>query len=393
MKKFFIAVGLPLLSLCATAQDRYMIKGHLSGLKEGKVLLMGIDHKTPLDSTFLKDGYFTFKGIADADFMQKGYYSVKEVQNLPVSSAIKIIPLKEEKLQGHPFKGSSELQAFYLEKGLTEVTGDHLNTALIKSGKTQAEYNLLMAAVQPLQDKQGRDMEALSHRPKDDTTSQKELLRQWNDMYWKSLGEIREQKIKFLKEHPKSYVSLDIVGELGGIIDPVTFPAFFNMLDPSLQNTAKGKRLVSRLEIAKRTAVGQQIMDFTQNDTSGNPVTLTSFRGNYVLIDFWASWCGPCRAENPNVVKAYQKFKDKNFQIVSVSLDSKKEPWIAAINKDGMPWIHVSDLQGWANTVAVQYGVKAVPQNFLIDPKGIIIGINLRGEELSGELQKLIIGK
>ena len=136
-------------------------------------------------------------------------------------------------------------------------------------------------------------------------------------------------------------------------------------------------------------------MDFTQNDTLGRPVTLSSLRGKYLLVDFWASWCGPCRAENPNVVKVFQKYKDRNFHIIGVSLDrpGQQEKWMKAIHDDKLEWTHVSDLQFWNNEVAKQYGINAIPQNLLLDPEGKIIAKNLRGEELEAKLGEAIEGK
>jgi len=146
------------------------------------------------------------------------------------------------------------------------------------------------------------------------------------------------------------------------------------------------------LAAASLVLAGNMAPDFTQNDVDGNPVKLSSFKGKFVLIDFWASWCGPCRAENPNVVKAYTKYKAKNFEILSVSLDNTnaKDAWQAAIKKDGLTWAQVSDLKGWQNEAGKLYAVKAIPQNFLVDPSGKIIATNLRGEELDKALDKFL---
>lgn len=142
--------------------------------------------------------------------------------------------------------------------------------------------------------------------------------------------------------------------------------------------------------IEKKTAIGQTALDFTQNDPSGKPISLSSLRGKYVLLDFWASWCKPCRAENPNVVRAYKQFRHKNFEILAVSLDHNLENWKQAIEADKLTWLNVSDLGGWKNAVAVEYGISGVPMNLLIDPNGKIIARNLKGDKLHQELSRIL---
>jgi len=141
---------------------------------------------------------------------------------------------------------------------------------------------------------------------------------------------------------------------------------------------------------AQKPSIGSEAPDFSMNDTEGKPFKLSSLRGKYVLVDFWASWCGPCRAENPTVVSAFEKFKDKNFTIVGVSLDEDRGKWLQAIEKDGLAWKQVSELKGWETSVVGMYGFDGIPYNVLIDPKGKIIASELRGSDLEATLIKLL---
>jgi peroxiredoxin len=196
----------------------------------------------------------------------------------------------------------------------------------------------------------------------------------------------------YVKAHPASAVSGWIIyKELNNPAIPLEIvQEFTNLLDEKFKKTKFGQLATERIRQAQGTVVGGKALDFTLNTPEGKPVSLSSFRGKYVLLDFWASWCGPCRMENPHVVAAYHKFKDKNFTVLGVSLDNNKERWIDAIQRDGLVWTHVSDLKGWASDAARLYGVNAIPQNYLIGPDGTILAKNLRGPQLEEKLLEIL---
>lgn len=206
--------------------------------------------------------------------------------------------------------------------------------------------------------------------------------------------EKKKQQVVFISKHPDYFISLVALNEVIGHLpeDVPSLKKMYNKLDKNIQQTTTGIKTKSVLDKFDAVSIGRIAPLFSAADTSGNTVKLADYRGKYVLIDFWASWCGPCREENPIVVKAFHQYKDKNFDILSVSLDQpgKRDAWIKAIHDDQLAWKHVSDLKYWNNEVAQLYMVKSIPQNFLIDPKGKIIAANLRGEALSKKLSELL---
>ena len=153
---------------------------------------------------------------------------------------------------------------------------------------------------------------------------------------------------------------------------------------------AVAKNFIDQVESMKATAIGQPAPDIALPDPSGKIIKLSSLRGKYVLVDFWAKWCGPCRQENPNVVRVYNKYKDKGFTVFGVSLDRRKEDWLQAIEQDGLTWTHVSDLKYWQSDAAKLYNINSIPFSVLVDPNGIIIDKNLRGAALERKLAEVI---
>jgi len=195
----------------------------------------------------------------------------------------------------------------------------------------------------------------------------------------------------FVKKYPSSYVSpLAILRHFQVSNDGEKMDALYNSLDAQIKAAPISQYISQQIVEAKKNPLGVVLPDFTQLDTSGNALSLSSLKGKYVLVDFWASWCGPCRQENPNLVSAFQRYKNKNFTVLGVSLDKAKKPWMDAIKMDNLTWPQVSDLKGWQNAVAQQFQIYSIPQNFLVDPSGKLIAKNLRGAALDQKLASLL---
>jgi len=367
MKNFlFLFVFAALLAGCST-EPHYVINGKIDGADSVTFILKKrvARNYIDLDSAIAIKGSFRMKGG-----------SVRYPESVVLIA-----------------RNTRMRTTFYLENSEITITGklDSLYDAKITGSKTQDEYMGFVNSGEGLSEKysaaynefqlamQAGDIEKSSRL-------QKELVSFENDM--------SGLQKDFIKNNPSSFVAPSILSGLSYELEGSEIEAYINAMDTAVANTDIIKDLKERVAIMKTVGIGQKAPDFTLNDPEGNPVALYSKIGSkLLLVDFWAAWCGPCRRENPNVVKVYKEFNKKGFDVIGVSLDQNKEEWVKAISDDNLTWTHVSDLQYFNNAAAQLYAVNAIPSNFLIDENGIIIARNLREEALYNKVKEVLGSK
>ena len=356
------------LPIAVAAQRNFEIKGTVEQpLAGSRVILTRYQGNSRIiDSTSLDSkGKFSFKGTAEEPLM--------------ATLRLKHGPYNQDVI---------EEVVFYAEPGVTTVrTKDSMYNAVISGSPSTDDFHRLGAKVkiaevaynQWLQDPANRNI------TREQRTDRYKLFR-------KERGEAFKQ---FAIENPDSKVSLDAIKEVAGPLTDISVAApLFKGLSDRIKALPSGQAYAKLLLAKERVPIGALAPVFAQPDTLGRYFRFIDTRGHYVLLDFWASWCGPCRADNPNLLEAYEEYKGNNFLIVGVSIDEKRQDWLRAVREDKLPWLQLSDLKGFsANEAALLYGVKVIPQNYLIDPEGKIIATNLRGSKLKEKLAELFHSK
>ncbi|MCP2027526.1 peroxiredoxin [Flavobacterium sp. HSC-32F16] len=369
LKSSLIVLALASVTTSCSKKEGYTINGTIAGLDKGMVYLENTDekgNKQIADSAQIKEGgTFTFEGKVSEPLLYtvklKGeeYGAFFLLDNDDIKIEAKKDSIYKAKISG---TAQNDIYKSYYDnefKKIQNIAGPvyKLSDSLTQNGKVK-----LTAEQQTMMDKKWKDLAAFA----DDLTD------------------------KFIRKNKDKIAAALIINDrIVSYGTPEQVKTYYAVLSPEVQKSIYGKQLKEAIDLNDKTAVGVTAPEFSQTDINGKAVKLSDYKGKYVLVDFWASWCGPCRKENPNVVLAYKTYHEKGFDVLGVSLDDKKKLWEKAIEKDGLTWTHVSDLKGWQNEAAVLYGVKMVPTNYLIGPDGKIVAKNLREAELQSKLKEI----
>jgi peroxiredoxin len=347
-----------------TTENNYQITGEIADAEGVTFVLQKRDagQTVLIDSAVVADGKFVIEG-----------------GSVEYPEQVQIIP-----------RGKRGGINFYLENSAINIKAhiDSLQSAVVTGSKTQEEVNELAAAAKPIQDKM---MELNSQYREAAQAGDAETASSVREEIMALSSDLRKLNLDFVKTNTTSFHAPVLLNPMITLENLDEMEGYLKAFSVDVASSKVATDLADRIALMKSVSVGQKAPDFTLNDADGNPVTLYSKVGTKLLmLDFWASWCGPCRAVNPDKVRTYNDFKDKGFDIIAVSLDRNKEDWLKGIEEDKLTWTHVSALIYWDCPVRLMYGINSIPASALIDENGIIVARNLRGQALYDKVSEIL---
>jgi peroxiredoxin len=371
MKKLLLLFVLATVLFSCNQSGKYVLHGTVKGLPDGKKITLERQQESlgipmTVDTTTIKDGKFTFEGkITEPAVYQVAIDSVRGRSFIILEDGEITLEINKDSLQ------------------LNKMSGTYNNEQLAEFNASGIKIQKKIQAFQMA----NREKMELAMKTKDTVT-----INQLRKGFKQIRDEVSVNAENYIKTHPKSFIAALLLESFIGApsLDIKDAQAYFDNLDPDLKKTKVGKHIEKKIAELKTVSVGRRAPNFSAPDVNGKKTALNESLGRITIIDFWASWCGPCRAESPNMVALYNEFHAKGLNIIGVSLDKTADKWKEAIAKDGLVWTQVSNLKYWDDPIAAQYGVKSIPATYILNQYGVVVAKDLQGPELRNQILKML---